>query len=358
MTSTDLTATDLAAAIAAGTLCAEEATRDALDTIARKDGTTHAFVTIDAEGALAAARACDAARAAGTPQGPLAGVPIAIKDLVDVKGLPTTRGLIRDRENFAAADDPVVARLRAAGAIIMGKTNTPECGFGALCRNAVAGNTVSPAAPTRSSGGSSGGSAAAVAARMVPLAHGTDFGGSVRTPASFCDIVGYRPGPGRIPSTGKPLGWNALAVHGVLARTVRDAALMAHVMSGGDARDPVSFFAPPLAPLSADASGGGAARIAASVDPAAAASRPLRAACATSSPRRSPAAPADLIVFGGCARPHPARPKASRRCGRRSSTTSCRRRSLPPRARRSPPPCAGTSPRGAPASAEAEAPRC
>lgn len=241
-------AIDLVSATRSGALSAEEATRTALAAIERDNAAIRAFVSVDAAGALAAARALDAARAAGLEPGPLHGVPIGIKDLVDAAGLPTSRGLPRHKDDIAAKDDPVVGRLRAAGAVIVGKTNTPECGFGALCTNRLAGNTVNPVAPGRSSGGSSGGSAAAVAAGMVPLAHGTDFGGSVRTPASFCEVVGFRPGPGLLPSTGKPLGWNALAVHGVLACSVADAALMASVMSGADPRDPISLDARPLAP--------------------------------------------------------------------------------------------------------------
>ncbi|WP_226582559.1 amidase [Acuticoccus sediminis] len=263
---TALAATELADAIRAGSVSAAEATEASLAAIAAEDPALHAFVTVDAEGARTAARALDERRASGDLAGPLHGVPVAIKDLVDVEGLPTTRGSLRHANDIAPADDLVVARLRAAGAVIVGKTNTPEFGFGALCRNPVGGNTGNPAAPGRSSGGSSGGSAAAVAAGMVPLAHGTDFGGSVRTPASFCGIVGFRPGPGLIPSATKPLAWNALAVHGVLARTVADAALMASVMSGGDPRDPISLdaragsFAPqdvPAARLAASADLGG-----------------------------------------------------------------------------------------------------
>jgi amidase len=135
----------------------------------------------------------------------------------------------------------VVTRLRRAGAIILGKTNTPEFGFGAVCTNKLCGPTRNPFDPALTSGGSSGGSAVAVAAGMVPLAHGTDFGGSVRTPASFCDVASIRPTPGRIPSPRRPLGWDMLATHGFLARGVDDLELALSLCGGRDANDPLSI---------------------------------------------------------------------------------------------------------------------
>ena len=148
-----------------------------------------------------------------------------IKDLTDTARLATTYGSVAVSDHVPAEDDLVVARLRRAGAIILGKTNTPEFGFGAVCTNRLCGPTRNPFDPALTSGGSSGGSAVAVAAGMVPLAHGTDFGGSVRTPASFCDVASIRPTPGRIPSPRRPLGWDMLATHGFLARGVDDLEL-------------------------------------------------------------------------------------------------------------------------------------
>ena len=142
-------------------------------------------------------------------------------------------------DHVPAQDELVVERLRRAGAVIIGKTNTPEFGFGAVCANRLCGPTRNPCDHALTSGGS----AVAVAARMAPLAHGTDFGGSVRTPASFCDIVSIRPTPGRIPSPRRPLGWDMLATHGFLARTVGDLELALSACAGDDAHDPLSMNA-------------------------------------------------------------------------------------------------------------------
>ncbi|WP_025035401.1 amidase [Bradyrhizobium sp. DOA9] len=234
----DLTATELARAIARREVSSREVVEAHLARIAGLDGQLAAFVTVDADGARRAAQMCDAASA---PIGPLHGVPIGIKDLTDTAGLATTYGSVLFRDHVPAEDDLVVARLRRAGAIILGKTNTPEFGFGAVCTNRLCGPTRNPFDPALTSGGSSGGSAVAVASHMVPLAHGTDFGGSVRTPASFCDVASIRPTPGRIPSPRRPLGWDMLATHGFLARGVDDLELALSVCAGGDANDPISL---------------------------------------------------------------------------------------------------------------------
>ncbi|MGX1321469.1 amidase [Bradyrhizobium sp. USDA 377] len=233
----DLTATTIARAIAQRELSSREVVDAHLARIAHSDAQLAAFVTVDAEGARRAAQICDAAPA---PTGPLHGVPVAIKDLADTGGLTTTYGSVLFRNHVPAEDDFVVARLRRAGAIVLGKTNTPEFGFGAVCTNKLCGPTRNPFDPALTSGGSSGGSAVAVAAGMVPLAHGTDFGGSVRTPASFCDVASIRPTPGRIPSPRRPLGWDMLATHGFLARGVGDLELALSVCAGRDANDPLS----------------------------------------------------------------------------------------------------------------------
>ncbi|MDA9526910.1 amidase [Bradyrhizobium sp. CCBAU 25338] len=234
----DLSATTIARAITKRELSSREVVDAHLERIARSDVQLAAFVTIDAEGARRAAQICDEAPA---PTGPLHGVPIAIKDLTDTAGLTTTYGSALFRNYVPAEDDLVVARLRRAGAIVLGKTNTPEFGFGAVCTNRMCGPTRNPYDFALTSGGSSGGSAVAVAAGMAPLAHGTDFGGSVRTPASFCDVASIRPTPGRIPSPRRPLGWDMLATHGFLARGVDDLALALSVCEGSDVRDPVSI---------------------------------------------------------------------------------------------------------------------
>lgn len=233
----DLSATSLARAIAKGELSSRDAVEAHLARIADQDPHLAAFVTVDAEGARRDADICDAASA---PIGPLHGVSVAIKDLTDTAALKTTYGSLLFRDHVPAEDDLVVAQLRRAGAVILGKTNTPEFGFGAVCTNKLCGPTRNPFDPALTSGGSSGGAAVAVAAGMVPLAHGTDFGGSVRTPASFCDVASIRPTPGRIPSPRRPLGWDMLATHGFLARGVDDLELALSVCGGGDANDPLS----------------------------------------------------------------------------------------------------------------------
>lgn len=234
-----LDATDLAFQIRSGVTSATEAVETSLARIAAIDDSYKAFIHVDAAGALTAAKALDNLSDTET-RGPLFGVPIAVKDLTDVKGMPTTHGSLLRGQEDAAQDDLIVARLRAAGAIIIGKTNTPEFGFGAVCTNRRTGPTRNPWNPTLTSGGSSGGSAVAVTTGMVALAQGTDFGGSVRTPASFTGCVGLRPTLGSIPDPTRPLGWSALATQGVLARSAQDAELMASVMAGSNRHDPLS----------------------------------------------------------------------------------------------------------------------
>src|SRR6478672_10107413 len=237
-----LSATALAKALERREISARDVIEAHLARIAAHDARLSAFITVDSDGARRQADACDAASA---PMGPLHGVPFAIKDLTDTAGLTTTYGSLLFRHHVPADDDLVVARLRRAGAIILGKTNTPEFGFGAVCTNRLCGPTRNPFDPSLTSGGSSGGSAVAVATGMVPLAHGTDFGGSVRTPASFCDVVSIRPTPGRIAAPARALGWDMLATHGLLARTVDDLELGLSACVGPDIRDPLSIGAEP-----------------------------------------------------------------------------------------------------------------
>jgi len=179
--------------------------------------------------------------ARGDPVGILHGVPFTVKDLTPTAQVRTTFGSQIYRDNVPQQDELCVARLRLAGGILIGKTNTPEFGMGAHCTNSLYGPTANPYDANRSSGGSSGGAAVAVATGMSYLAQGTDMGGSCRTPASFCGVLGLRPSVGRIPRQRKPLLWNFLDTDGILARTVEDAALMLSVMAGVDARDPLSL---------------------------------------------------------------------------------------------------------------------
>ncbi len=238
----ELTATILAKALARREISARDALEAHLARIAALDAQLSAFTTVDADGARRQADACDAARA---PMGLLHGLPIAVKDLTNTRGLRTTYGSLLFRHNVPEQDELVVARLRQAGAVIIGKTNTPEFGFGAVCTNRLCEPTRNPFDLALTSGGSSGGSAVAVATGMVPLAHGTDFGGSVRTPASFCDVASVRPTPGRIAAPARALGWDMLATHGLLARTVDDLELGLSACVGPDILDPLSIGTEP-----------------------------------------------------------------------------------------------------------------
>ena len=236
-----LSACELARKIRSREVQSLDAVNACLAQIEQRDSCLRAFVTVCAEAAQSAAQESDRLLEQGTTLGPLHGVPIAIKDLTATSGIRTTYGSLIYQNHVPIQDDFVVARLKAAGAIIVGKTNTPEFGMGAHTNNAIVSATATPYAVDRSSGGSSGGSAAAVASGMVYLAHGTDMGGSVRTPASFCGIVGLRPSVGRIPRPEKLLLWDTLATDGVLARSVEDAALMLTAMAGEDGRDPTAI---------------------------------------------------------------------------------------------------------------------
>ncbi len=178
------------------------------------------------------------------PVGPLHGVPVAIKDITPTAGIRTTYGSPLYRENIPAEDAEVVRRLKTAGAIVIGKTNTPEFACGAYTHNAVFGATLNPWNPRLSPAGSSGGSAVAVATGMVPIAQATDFGGSIRVPAAFCGIVGIRPTPGLVPSYPMPLAWDPGQTNGPLARNAEDAALMLDAMVGFSRLSPISV-APP-----------------------------------------------------------------------------------------------------------------
>ena len=201
----------------------------------------NAYVTIVREAALAGARRATAALRRGATLPPLHGVPVSIKDLTATKGIRTTWGSKEFEHHVPSEDALVVTRLKAAGAIVVGKTNTPEFGAGGNTFNAVFGATRNPWNLALTCGGSSGGAAVALATGMGPLAHGSDLGGSLRTPASFCGVVGFRTTPGLVPVYPRELAWDSLAVSGPMARTVADTALMLSVVAGPDDRAPLSY---------------------------------------------------------------------------------------------------------------------
>jgi aspartyl-tRNA(Asn)/glutamyl-tRNA(Gln) amidotransferase subunit A len=200
MTSTDLTALQLVTAYASGKLSPVEATEAALSAIADRDDDINAFCLVDEEAALAQARESEARWARNHPKGLLDGVPVAIKDEFDTAGWPTLDGSrLTDPAGPWPDDSPAVDKIRRDGMVILGKTNTPELAWKGVTDSPLSGITVNPADLTRTAGGSSGGSAAAVAAGMAALAIGTDGGGSIRIPAAFCGVVGFKPTHGRVP---------------------------------------------------------------------------------------------------------------------------------------------------------------
>jgi Asp-tRNA(Asn)/Glu-tRNA(Gln) amidotransferase A subunit family amidase len=233
------TLAELAADVRGGTRSAEELAGHALARIEELDERVNAFVALDEGGAMAAARAIDACVARGERVGPLAGIPIGVKDLEEAAGLPTTRGsAVFAGQAPAAADSLLVARLRAAGCVVVGKTNTPELGWKPDTDNAIFGATRNPWDLERSPGGSSGGSAAAVAAGMVPLATGSDGGGSLRIPAALCGLSCLKPSLGRVPSGGgHPPDWHHLSTRGLLARTTAELVRALDIVIGPDPTD-------------------------------------------------------------------------------------------------------------------------
>lgn len=205
----------------------------------------NAIAATDFERARAAAREAEAAVMRGQPLPALHGLPLGVKDLLDTAGLLTTCGNIGLRAHVPAADNSLVARLRAAGAVVTAKTNVPDMGAGANTRNAVWGATGNPFAPLLNAGGSSGGSAVALATDMLPLCTGSDTGGSLRIPAALCGVVGLRPSPGLVANRSRALGWSAISVLGPMGRTVDDAAFMLAACTGLDRHDPLSYHADP-----------------------------------------------------------------------------------------------------------------
>ena len=245
-------ATELVRAIAAREISAGEVMEAHLARIDAVNPTVNAVVTLLPDLARRGAEAADAAVARGDALGPLHGLPVAHKDLTPTRGIRTTFGC-RAFEHFVPDDDAlVVERLRAAGAITIGKTNTPELGAGSQTFNAVFGATRNPYDPTKTCGGSSGGAAVALATGMIPIADGSDLGGSLRNPAGYCNVVGFRPSPGRVPIWPSQAAWFPLGVQGPMARSVTDVALVLSAIAGPDPRAPIalsepgSAFRPPL----------------------------------------------------------------------------------------------------------------
>jgi Asp-tRNA(Asn)/Glu-tRNA(Gln) amidotransferase A subunit family amidase len=236
----DLTATEARRLIGQKKLAPSELLASCITRIEAVDHAVNAMVARDFDRARATAKAADAAVAHGDDLPPLHGLPIGIKDLQETEGLRTTHGSTLFRGHVPAADERLVAAVRQAGAIVVGKTNTPEFGAGANTRNAVYGASGNPFDPARSCAGSSGGSAVALATGMVPLCSGSDTGGSLRNPAAFCGIVGFRPTPGLVANERRGLGWNNLSVAGPMARTVPDLCLLLSTMVSDDARDPLA----------------------------------------------------------------------------------------------------------------------
>lgn len=233
----NLQAVDLCAAYRSGTLSPVEATRAALDAIDAHDGQVNAFVLVDDDGAMAAAKQSEARWHAGTPLGPGDGIPTSIKDALWTRGWPTLRGSwLVEAAGPWDEDAPCVARLRETGAVLLGKTTTPEYSWKGVTDSSRHGVTGNPWDPTKTSGGSSGGSAAAVGLGMGPWSVGTDGGGSVRIPAAFTGTVALKPTYGLIPLF-PPSPFGTLSHAGPMTRTVVDAAAMLDVIAGFDARD-------------------------------------------------------------------------------------------------------------------------
>lgn len=241
---TRMTATDLAGLVASGETSAVEVTRAHLDRIAAVDDRVHAFLHVDTEGALAAARAVDERRAAGEQLGPLAGVPVAVKDVLTTKGVPTTVGSKILEGWRPPYDATIVQRLRAAGTVMLGKTNMDEFAMGSSTEYSAYGPTHNPWDTDRIPGGSGGGSAAALAAYEAPLAIGSDTGGSIRQPGAVTGTVGAKPTYGGTSRYGLVAFSSSLDTPGPCARTVLDAALLHQVIGGHDPRDSTSIPQP------------------------------------------------------------------------------------------------------------------
>jgi amidase len=238
-------AVEMARMIRSGKLSAREALAEHLKQIERVNPKVNAIVTLVPEMARAAAAKADERQARKEELGPLHGLPVAHKDLMNTRGIRTTFGSPLFKDNVPSEDDLVVERMRRAGAITIGKTNTPEFGAGSQTFNTVFGPTRNPYDFSKTCGGSSGGAAVALACGLVPVASGSDAGGSLRNPAAFCNVAGFRPSVGRVPNPAAAFGWSTLSTSGCLGRTIADLAFAFSTIAGPD----------PLAPLSIDEPG-------------------------------------------------------------------------------------------------------
>jgi len=225
-------------------LSAREALDAHLKQIERVNPKVNAIVTLVPEMAAAAAAKADEMQARKEPLGPLHGLPVAHKDLMETRGIRTTFGSPLYKDFVPTEDDIVVERMARAGAITIGKTNTPEFGAGSQTFNKVFGATHNPYDLTKTCGGSSGGAAVALACGFVPVASGSDTGGSLRNPAAFCNVVGFRPSIGRVPNPKAAFGWSTLSTSGCLGRSVADLALVLSTIAGPDSRAPLSINEP------------------------------------------------------------------------------------------------------------------
>ena len=236
-----LTATDLREQIAAKALSPVEVLEAYIQRIESINPAINAVTATCFKRAREEAKKAESAVIAGEELGPLHGLPFAVKDLERTAGVLTTFGSPLHKDNVPDQDSVMVSRIRKAGAIMVGKTNTPEFGAGANTRNPVWGATGNPFNPMLTCGGSSGGSASALAADLLPICTGSDTGGSLRIPAAFCGVVGFRPSPGMVPAEHRQLGWTPISVLGPMGRNVRDARLLLASQVGAHAGDPLSF---------------------------------------------------------------------------------------------------------------------
>jgi len=237
-------AVEMAKLIRAKKLSAREALAMHLKQIERVNPKVNAIVTLVPEMAAEAAAKADEMQARNEKLGPLHGLPVAHKDLMETRGIRTTFGSLLYKDYIPTEDDLIVERMRRAGAIIIGKTNTPEFGAGSQTFNKVFGATHNPYDLTKTCGGSSGGAAVALACGMAPVATGSDTGGSLRNPAAFCNVVGFRPSSGRVPNPKSAFAWSTLSTSGCLGRSVADLALALSTIAGPDPRAPLSIHEP------------------------------------------------------------------------------------------------------------------
>ena len=239
-----MSAVEIARLIRAKKLSAREALAAHLTQIERVNPKVNAIVTLAQETAIAAAAKADEMQAHGQTLGVLHGLPVAHKDLFETRGIRTTFGSPLYKDNVPTEDDIVVQRMQRAGAITIGKTNTPEFGSGSQTFNTIFGATRNPYDLTKTCGGSSGGAAVALACGLAPVASGSDTGGSLRNPAAFCNVVGFRPSIGRVPNPKAALAWSTLTTSGCLGRSVADLAFALSTIAGPDSRAPLSIDEP------------------------------------------------------------------------------------------------------------------